>query len=57
MYKSTPAVTGRPEMQLGDVEFLRKFLRSRMVEEWSNNPDFYQGFITNDLNAISQHFL
>ena len=44
---------GVPEMQLGDVEFLRKFLRSRMVEEWSNNLDFYQGFITNDLNAIS----
>ena len=28
-----------------------------MVEEWTNNIEYYQGFLTDDLNDIAQHFL
>ena len=55
--KAHMLLLGVPEMNLEDVEFLCKFLRLKMVEEWSNNLDFYQGFITNDLSSMSQHFL
>ena len=48
---------GVPDMELKDVGYLSKSLRTRMVEEWHNNLDFYQGFITNYLNALAQHFL
>ena len=48
---------GVPEMQLRDERFLSKFLRKRMVMEWHNNIDFYQGFITNDLTTEAQLFL
>ena len=48
---------GVSDTQLEDVEFLRSFLRVKMVEEWSRNSDFYQGFITGNLDQISLAFL
>jgi len=32
-------------------------LRQRMVEEWSSNCDFYQGFLTHDVSEVPQQFL
>ena len=46
-----------PEEHNEDVSFLSMFLRRRMVNEWSSNPDFYQGFITADITTVCADFL
>ena len=40
--------------QLDDLASLQRLLRVRMVEEWTNNTEFYQGFLTVDLPSVAQ---
>ena len=49
--------TGVPEQHLKDPEYIVRLLRVRMVQEWNNNIEYYQGFLTDDLTAISHQFL
>ena len=48
---------GVPEDHINDTEYIAKMLRVRMVQEWNSNIEYYQGFLTEDLAAISHHFL
>ena len=48
---------GIPEEHLCDIAYIRRHLRVRMVQEWNNNIDYYQGFITEDLALLSHSFL
>ena len=46
-----------PEANLKDIDYIRRLLRTRMVEEWQNNIEYYQGFLTVDLRDIAPDFL
>ena len=48
---------GIPEQHMRDIAYIRRHLRVRMVQEWNNHIDYYQGFITEDLALISHSFL
>lgn len=48
---------GVPETNLCDINYLQRLLRTRMVEEWEENVDQYQGYITDDLATISHTYL
>ena len=48
---------GVRDQQLDDLASLQRLLRVRMVEEWTNNTEFYQGFLTVDLPSVAQEFL
>lgn len=48
---------GVRDQQLGDMPSIQRLLRVRRVEEWTNNTDFYQGFLTVDLHSAAQEFL
>lgn len=40
---------GIPEEHLQNLEYIQRLLRTKMVEEWEQNIDHYQGYITQDL--------
>lgn len=48
---------GVPETQFMDIDYIQKLLRVRMVQEWNSNLEYYQGFLTVDLSAVSRDFL
>ena len=48
---------GVPEVHLNDLEYIQRLLRTRMVEEWQQNVDNYQGYIIQDLGVVSRQYL
>ena len=50
---------GVPETHLNDIEFIKRLLRIRMVQEWNSNLEYYQGFLTDDfdLSELAENFL
>ena len=48
---------GVPDQHAKDPEYIAKLLRVRMVQEWNNNMEYYQGFLTEDHATSSHHFL
>lgn len=48
---------GVPEVNLNDISCIGRLLRVKMVEEWIQNIEYYQGFLTEDLSDIAQDFL
>ena len=48
---------GVPEEHLNNLEYIQRLLRKRMVEEWQENTEYYQGYISDDLSILSQQFL
>ena len=50
---------GVSESHFDNITYIRRVLRERMVQEWNNNLEYYQGFLTVDvdLSAVSQEYL
>ncbi len=48
---------GVPQQHLRDIGFIGRHLRVRMVQEWQNDIDYYQGFVIEDLAQVSSSFL
>ena len=48
---------GIPEEHLYDLEYIQRLLRTKMVEEWQQNLDNYQGYLHQDLSIVSQQYL
>ncbi len=48
---------GLPMEQMNDVNSIAQWLRTRMVKEWMDNTDYYQGFVTSDITDVAHQFL
>ena len=48
---------GVPEEHLHNLEYIQRLLRTRMVEEWQENTDNYQGYSSEDLGIVGQQYL
>ena len=48
---------GVSDENLQDVNYIQKLLRIRMVEEWNNNQEYYQGFIITDISTLTHEYL
>ena len=48
---------GIPEEHLYDLEYIQRLLRTKMVEEWQQNLDNYQGYLHQDFSIVSQQYL
>ena len=48
---------GVPVDHIQDLNYIQKLLRLKMVEEWNNNHEHYQGFITTDITTVAHEYL
>ena len=48
---------GVPLCHFQDVNYIQRLLRIRMVEEWNDHLEYYQGFITADISTLTHEYL
>ena len=48
---------GVPLYHFQDVNYIQRLLRIRMVEEWNDHLEYYQGFITADISTLTHEYL